>query len=169
MTLLSRLALLASFPAIVAAHTFHSSLAQIDYISTKKTLEVIVWIHAEDLERVMRDKLGKSATFDKQKESERFVHAYLREHFEIKTATGKTLPQNWAGLELRTHFVTAYFECPAPEGLNGLTLTNRILLDALPDQINDVRVKQDGKQRHELQFNNASGPGPESLATFQTR
>jgi hypothetical protein len=152
-----------------SGHTFHSSLAQIDYISAKKTLEVIVWIHGEDLERLMRKKLGKNATLDKQKEAERFVHGYLREYFEIKTAAGKPLAQNWVGLEVRTHFVTAYFECSAPEGLTGLTLTNRVLLDALPDQVNAVKVKQDGKDRLELTFDNSGGAGPQPLAGLQTR
>jgi hypothetical protein len=166
----SRRLILALFAvAATSAHTFHASLAQIDYISAKKMLEVIVWIHSEDLERLMREKLGKNATLDKQKEAERFVHAYLRDHFEIKTPAGKPLPQNWVGLEVRTHFAAAFFECPAAEGLTGLTLTNRVLLDALPDQVNAVKVKQDGKDRHELTFDNSRGAGPEPLIALQSR
>lgn len=150
-------------------HTFHASIAQIDYISSKRVLEVIVWIHAEDLERRMQQQLGRKAKLDDSKAAERFVREYLRTHFEIKRSNGEALPQNWVGVEVRTHFIAAYFESPSPSGLADLTLSNRILLAMFPDQENVVKVKHDGKERRELTFNNRAPREPQRLLELQAR
>jgi hypothetical protein len=146
--------LLLALAPVAAAHTFHASIAQVDYITDKKSLEVIVWIHGEDLERRMKQSNGPRASLDKEKEAEKFVKEYLRTHFQLKDRKGQPLSMQWVGLEVRTHFVAAYFEAPAPDGIADVTLTNKILLAMLPDQVNTVKVKVDGKERREIVFDN---------------
>lgn len=153
----------------IAAHTFHSSLAQIDYISAKKRIEIIVWIHAEDIEKVMKEKHGRNATLDNRKEAERFVRTYLQSHFEFRNDSGKPVPLTWVGLKVRTHFIAAFLATPAPEGLQNLSLANRILLDALSDQMNLVKIKLDGQERRELSFDNRKGATAQPLAVLQSR
>jgi hypothetical protein len=160
---------IATLAPIAAAHTFHASIAQVDYITARKSLEVIIWIHAEDLERRMKLANGPRASFDKEKEAERFVREYLRTHFELKDRLGRPLPMQWVGIEVRTHFIAAYFEAPAPGGIAGVTLTNRILLAMLPDQVNTVKVKVDGKERRELVFDNRGAPKTQRLLELQSR
>lgn len=164
-----RFCLLLALTPVVTAHTFHASIAQVDYITSKKAFEVIVWIHAEDLERRMKQANGPRASFDKEKEAERFVREYLRTHFELKDRLGRPLAMQWVGLEARTHFVAAYFESPAPNGIGDVTLTNRILLAMLPDQVNTVKVKVDGKERRELVFDNKGAAKTQRLLGLQPR
>ncbi len=154
---------------LAAAHTFHASIAQIDYISSKKTLEIIVWIHAEDIERRMRDQLGANATLDDRRQAEGFVKEYLKGHFELKRSTGAPLALQWVGLEVRTHFLAAYLEAPAPNGMLDLTLTNRILLAYLPDQTNTVKIKQDGEEERELLFDNRGSARAQRLMELKPR
>ena len=156
-----------SHPA--SAHTFHSSIAQLDYITAKKKFEVIIWIHADDLERLLKDQHGPTMTLDKPKEAERLVQEYLKAHFELRTPQGKLLPQHWVGLEVRTHFVAAYLEIPWAEGIADLQLTNRILLAQLADQVNVVKVKQDSADRRELEFNRRGSPATQPLLSLTAR
>lgn len=161
--------LLLALAPMAAAHTFHASIAQVDYIPAKRSLEVIVWIHGEDLERRMKQSNGPRATLDNEKEAEKFVREYLRTHFQLKDRAGQNLPMRWVGLEVRTHFVAAYFESPAPDGIGDVTLTNRILLAILPDQVNTVKVKVDGKERRELVFDNQGSRKTQRLLELQPR
>ena len=140
------LAVLAGF---ASGHSYHSSIAQLDYIAARKTIEVMVWLHTEDLEREFKREQGANATFDNQQAAESYVGAYLKKHFELRNRQRKLLEQKWVGLEVKVHFLTAYFEVPT-DGLTGVTLTNRILLDRLPDQTNSAQVKIDGKARKDL-------------------
>lgn len=155
---LVRAAMVFSVALVASGHTYHSSIAKLDYISEKKAIEVVVWLHTEDMERAFKAEHGANANFDDPAAAERFVRGYLQSHFELR-AQGKLLPQKWVGLEVKVHFVAAYFEVPLVAGLDGVTLTNRLLLDRVPDQINTVQVQQDGKARHEFQLT-AADPKP---------
>jgi hypothetical protein len=153
----------------VTAHTFHASIAQVDFISSKQTMEVIIWIHSEDIEGRMRQQLGRNASLDKSKDAERFLKEYLRGHFVLKDRAGKALGMQWVGVEARTHFVAVFFEVPAPNGIADVTLTNKILLAMLPDQVNTVKVKVDGKERNELVFDNRGALRMQRLLELQRR
>lgn len=148
---------------VARAHTYHSSIAKLDYISEKKTIESIVWLHTEDIERAFKAHHGANANFDDPAAAERFVSNYLKSHFELRSR-GKLLVQKWIGLEVKVHFVAAYFEVPLAEGLDGVTLTNRLLIDHVPDQVNTVQIQQDGKTRNEFQF---SSTGTKPLLPHQ--
>jgi hypothetical protein len=139
----------------VMGHSSHSSIAQLDYVTSRKSLEAIVWLHTEDLERVFKEQTGPRANFDDPKVSAPFVRNYLRTHFALRDLQGKLLEPNWVGLEIKVHFVAAYFEVALPHGLSGLTLTNSILFDRLPDQTNSVQVQQDGRSLNEVKFDRA--------------
>ena len=143
---------------LASGHTYHSSIAQLDFISSKKTIEAIIWLHTEDIERAFKAQHGPAANFDQPPAAERFVSQYLKSHFELRNKQGHLLDQKWVGLELKVHFLVAYFEVSA----DALTLTNNLLLDRVPDQLNTVQVKQDGQARHELQYSRAKA-SPQTL------
>ncbi|MBY0504046.1 MAG: hypothetical protein K2X03_09050 [Bryobacteraceae bacterium] len=142
---------------LASAHTYHASIAQLDFISARKTVEVMLWLHTEDVERAFQAQAGPRANFDEPKAAERFVRDYLQGHFQLRNARGEVLKQHWVGMEVKVHFLTAYFEVALPDGLPGVTLENRLLLDRVPDQTNSAQVKRDGNPLRELQFNAAAG------------
>jgi len=135
------------------AHTYHTSIAQIEHISTAKSLEIMLWLHAEDVEAQFRQAHGRNATLDDKTKADAFVSAYLQKMFELRDTAGqKPVAVRWVGMEVRVHFLTIYLEAAAPAtGLAGLSLRNRILMH-LPDQLNIVKVRQDGKDRNDLEF-----------------
>lgn len=154
-----RLLWLAALGFTIQAHTYHSSIAQLDYISARQTIECIVWLHTEDIERAFQQK--RPGNFDDPKQAEAFVRDYLREYFQLRNSAGQLLAHKWVGLEVKVHFVAAYFEIEAPS-LQGLTLANRLLLDRVPDQTNTAQWKVNGKPRKEAQFDRRN-PGPVPL------
>lgn len=147
---------LAALAVCAHGHTYHASIAQVEYITAKQALEVMVWLHTEDIERAFQAAHGPQANFDDAKAAERFVAGYLQQHFVLRDKQGQPLAQRWVGMELKVNFLTVYLELPLPQGYAGVTLDNRILLDRLPDQTNSVQVKQDGQARRELQFTAAT-------------
>jgi len=151
-----------------SAHTFHASIAQLDYIPSRKSIETMIFLHAEDLERLMKDRLGPKASLDQAREAERFTRAYLREVFQLRDASGKLLEADWVGMEVRTHFTVCYLEFATPQGLGGVTLANRIH-HHLPDQSNTARIKIDGKDHRDLVFNATNGFAAQPLLSLQQR
>lgn len=139
------------------AHTLHRSMAQIEWISAKRSLEVMLLLHGEDIERLVKSRLGAGATLDRPKQVEPFLFRYLGEHFELRDGAGKAVPFEWVGMEVHTHFVTVYLEARA-DTLTGWTLRNRILFGELPDQSNAVLVKRDGKAAREITFDQSAPP-----------
>ncbi len=139
---------------VASAHTYHSSIAQVEYIAARRAVEVIVFLHTEDLERLFQEQHGRQANFEPA--AEVFVQRFLQKAFLIRDAQGRSVPQKWVGLELKVHFAVAYFELPAPQGPARWTLTNRIFLDRLPDQVNTVQIKLDGQPVRELVFHRSS-------------
>jgi len=139
-----------------SGHSYHSSIAQLDYISAKKTAEVMLFLHTEDLERAFHARLGPNANFDDPAQAEKFVAAYLKIHFLIRGKQGELLRPQWVGMEVKVHFLTVYLELPLQDGWSGLTLQNRILLD-VPGQTNSVQLKRNGHPLRELQFTSTNG------------
>ena len=43
---------------LASGHTYHSSIAQLDFISSKKTIEAIIWLHTEDIEQAFKAVFG---------------------------------------------------------------------------------------------------------------
>jgi hypothetical protein len=149
-------------------HTYHASIAQIDHRTAARTLEIMLFIHAEDMERLMKRRGGPSASLDRQKEAERLVFAYLKETFLLRDGSGRMVPLKWVGLEVRTHFLVAYMEAPSA-GFAAMTIDYRTLLDELPDQSNTVMVKEDGEERRQIVFDRSGPGGPVPVASLRTR
>lgn len=167
--MLRLLAALALSTAIaIHPHTYHASMAQIDHRSAAGTLEIMIFLHGEDIERLMKQRAGARASLDKQKEAEKFLFAYLKETFLLRSGDGKPVPLKWVGLEVRTHFIVAYLEAPA-SGFPAMTIDYRTLLDQLPDQSNTVMVKEDGAERRQIVFDRSSPPGPQPVLTLRSR
>ncbi len=146
---------------LASAHTYHSSIAQVEYIAARRAIEVMVFLHTEDLERLFQEQHGRQANFEPAADA--FVQRFLQKAFVVRDAQGRPVPQKWVGLELKVHFAVAYFELPAPQGPARWTLTNRIFLDRLPDQLNTAQIKLDGKPVRELVFDRSVRPATQPL------
>ena len=129
-----RPALLLLMCASLAAHKFHYSKTEINWNTTNKTIEIIATLHADDIEALLRQ-THVQLELDRDKKAESLVCAY--------TIKALSLKARCLGVKVGRDYVDVFLEAPAkPPPAN---LTNRILIENLPDQRNDVELKKDGK------------------------
>jgi hypothetical protein len=77
---------------------------------------------------------------------------------------GRELPMKWVGMEIKTNMAYLYVETEAP-ALDGLEIKNELLLDLLPDQVNMLTLRRDGKGKpFDCLFQQGSGFVPIKLA-----
>lgn len=123
--------------ASLEAHKFHYSRTEINWNSTAKTLEIIATLHADDIEAHLRQSHAQ-LELDRDKQAEKLVCAYT-----IKALDLAAIRPRCIGIKVSRDYVDVYLEAPAAAPPK--TLTNRILIENLPDQRNDVELKRDGK------------------------
>lgn len=119
------------------AHKFHYSRTEINWNSAARTLEIIATLHADDIEAHLRQSHAQ-LEIDRDKQAEKLVCAYT-----IKALDMAALRPRCIGMKVSRDYVDVYLEAAA--NTPPKTLNNRILIESLPDQRNDVELKKDGK------------------------
>jgi hypothetical protein len=143
-----RLAALLFLCAQLEAHKFHYSRTEINWNSTAKTLEFIVTLHADDIEAHLRQSHAQ-LELDRDKVAESLVCAYTLKALDLKPMRARCL-----GMKVGRDFVDVFLQAPAESP--PVQLTNRILVEDLSDQRNDVELKRDGKLLGpRIQFNSS--------------
>jgi hypothetical protein len=131
---------------VVTAHKFYVSLAQADYNSETKTLEVAIRMFADDLELALKKRERRAVNLDTTPDVAKTIRAYLQEHFEVRGRDGKVRELKWVGMESSVDSTWVYIEIPLGEDVEGAEIRNRILLDLYQEQVNTTIVKADDKQ-----------------------
>ncbi len=129
------------------AHPFHSALAEVELNEESNSLEVALRIDAIDFEQALRKQTNKPVDLDKTKQAEPIVRSYVSKHFQLKSASGKALPQKWVGWELEGRNAWLYFEVPVNAPPQKVQVRFAILLDHAHRQVNMLALTQDGKRR----------------------
>ncbi len=138
------------------AHPFHTSVAETEWNSETKRLEVALRVSPEDLETALSKQGETKVRLEDSEGIDDLIVDYLNDHFTLcKPKSGDEDPQplelKWTGKELSTKAAWLFFEIEAPDGVEGLELANRLLLDEGDSQINTV-VLRDGKRKTTLRF-----------------
>jgi hypothetical protein len=141
--LVKKLAILLAAGAALSAHGFHSSLASLDYVSEAHSLQAILVVNAIDLETALRKESGRPIELDRTPDAAALTAAYVRKGLQLRSA-GHAVPLRWVGMDVKTNFVYVYVEADVPT-VATLEIRNSLLLDLLPDQVNMVSVRRDGK------------------------
>ena len=141
---MKRLLLALVIAGAVSAHNFHASLTSGDYRPDTKSLEMIVVLNADDLEKAVRHQSGREIEIDRTPDAEAQARAYLTRNFELRAAGQKPVPLQWVGMEIKTNFVYIYVEAKLAEGLESLEIRNDVFRDLQPDQVNLLTVKKPG-------------------------
>jgi hypothetical protein len=143
-----RLAVLILWCVQLEAHKFHYSRTEINWNRTAKTLEFIVTLHADDIEAHLRQSHAQ-LELDRDKVAESLVCTYTINALDLKAIRARCL-----GMKVGRDFVDVFLEASVktpPEQLQ-----NRILIEELSDQRNDVELKRDGKLLGpRIQFNSS--------------
>ena len=151
-----------------AAHPFHTSVAELEYNSQTKRIEVSLKLPAADLERALSSLAKRRINLDKDPLAE-LVTQYLDRHFLLvdsslvpHTGHAELLAAKWpseqrsqarfVGHELMATWSWLYFEIELPAGVvEEMSLIDTVLFDINSGQINTVSVRR-GSQRFALKM-----------------
>lgn len=127
-----------------AAHKYYTSLAQVEYNTEARTVEISLRVFADDLELALTRRAGRKVSLDRTRDAAGLALAYLRETFELKNRDGETKALKWVGMELRSDIAWLYVEAEMPEGLAGARLRDHVLFELFEKQVNTVSVRYPG-------------------------
>jgi len=130
-----RLLLILGVCAAVGAHTFHYSKTEMNWNTAARTLEIVVTLHADDIEAQLR-KTHRQLELDRDKEAEGLVCAYTAGALGLGGA-------RCIGMKVGKDSVEVYLEMGVAGGPPA-RLTNRIFVEELGDRRNELGLKKDG-------------------------
>lgn len=116
------------------------SITEMEYNSDKKSLQVVMKLFIDDAETVLEKENDVRLFLGTEKEhsnTNQFLQKYLFTHFIIEQSKG-SLELNFVGKEVDKDYVWVYFEIPKFKIKDETLLSNTMLLDYFPEQINKM-------------------------------
>ncbi len=136
--------------AAAQAHNFHVGLTEISFNPNSGSTEVVHTYTAHDVEALLMNLYQRH--FDLGLEEDQAVfRRYLEKQFRI-TSNGKALPLQWVGLQANTGSIVVFQEIEKTVLPPGALLTDGVLTDFLPQQVNNVNVSAPGRPAASLVF-----------------
>jgi hypothetical protein len=136
---------------VLWAHTFHVCLAEAEFNRESGDLEVALRLSPEDLENVLSRAAGRHLVLEREEDIDERILAWLRRGLVVRPAGGDPAEIRWVGKEIKPAVVWLYFEVPLPDGLYGVMVENRLLMDLEPQQVNTMNFR-DGEFHTSLSF-----------------
>jgi hypothetical protein len=146
-----------------AVHPFYISVTEINQNAAEKSLEISCKFFADDFEQVLEksNKVQLDIMSDKEQALiDKYIPLYINKHFSI-TGDGRLLTLRYVGFEREKESVYCYFEVTNLPSVKQLSVSNNLLYDLTPEQINIMHVTVGGK-RQSSKLNH-----PEVKALFQ--
>lgn len=137
--------------AETAPSPLHISLAELSHDREQGRLLLNLRVQSADLEAVLTAKAGKTITTAEPVELTPLALEYVRDKLHLKSPKGDPLRLEWAGFDLAGPQLFLFFEASLPGGLEGLQISNQLLLENNPGQINVVEIRS-GATRQTLVF-----------------
>jgi hypothetical protein len=133
-----------------SAHPIHTSIAEADYNCATKKLEVALRVYVDDFEAALSTHARRPISLEKTPPAEfnALAHAYLAEKFTVRTRAGAAVAPRWVGREIKPadNELWFYFEFALADGVEGIRLRHGALGEQFPNQINSVRIRDDGRK-----------------------
>lgn len=137
--------LVAVMPAPAAAHQLKAALTTVLFNSRSGRLEVMHRFYLHDAEQVASGIAGRGAALLEDAEDRQRFGIYVHERFTLATADGTPLPLSLRGTEIDGDYLWVYQAMPLPDpSLPALVISNDVLRDVWPDQVNTVNVEGTG-------------------------
>jgi len=138
-----------------AVHKFYVSVTQIDYMPSKKRIEITHRIFIDDLEKALTKKYNKKVNLTSTKElpeAEELIKSYLKE--KIKISINKK-PQNLEFLarEVEGDVLILYTKIAISKKINTFEIYNSLLTEVYADQQNIVHTNIKKKKKSILLTN----------------
>lgn len=151
------------FSGQLPAHPFYVSVTEVHADTQKNTLTVSCRMFTDDLENALKQIFNRpfdllNASSDKETNS--LLDAYIQKHFSIGVA-GVLQKLQFVGFEHEEEATWCYLESVNFSGLGSVTVTNTLLYDFIPDQVNIIHFYAKGSRRSARLVN------PEKSVGFQ--
>lgn len=143
------------FLSSFAVHKFYVSVTQIDYVPSKKRIEITSRIFIDDLEKALAKKYNKKVNLTSTKElpeAEELIKSYLKE--KIKISINKK-PQNieFLAREVEGDVLILYTKIAVSKKINTFEIYNSLLTELYADQQNIVHTNINSNKKSILLTN----------------
>ena len=143
------------FLSSFSVHKFYVSVTQIDYVPSKKRVEITSRIFIDDLEKALTKKYNKKVNLTSTKElpeAEELIKSYLKE--KIKISINKK-PQNieFLARELEGDVLILYTKIAISKKINTFEIYNSLLTEVYADQQNIVHTNINSNKKSILLTN----------------
>ena len=143
------------FLSSFSAHKFYVSVTQIDYVPSKKRVEITSRIFIDDLEKALTKKYNKKVNLTSTKElpeAEELIKSYLKE--KIKVSINKK-PQNieFLAREVEGDVLILYTKIAVSKKINTFEIYNSLLTEVYADQQNIVHTNINSNKKSILLTN----------------
>lgn len=143
------------FLSSFAVHKFYVSVTQIDYVPSKKRVEITSRIFIDDLEKALTKKYNKKVNLTSTKElpeAEELIKSYLKE--KIKISINKK-PQNieFLAREVEGDVLILYTKIAISKKINTFEIYNSLLTEVYADQQNIVHTNINSNKKSILLTN----------------
>lgn len=127
------------------AHGFHVCFTILELNPRSGSLEIFHRIYAQDVELLLSARAGEQVTLKDTPTSQKLIESYLLDVFSVKTPDGKPLKPEWVGMKLQADTALIYQEIKNAATLSGLVISNQILTETHPGQLNTVNITVRGR------------------------
>lgn len=125
-----------------AVHKFYVSVTQIDYVSSKKRLEITSRIFIDDLEKALTKKYKKKPNLtstNELPEAEEWIKVYLKEKIKI-SINKKPQTIDYLAKEIEGDVLIIYSKIVISKKINTFDIYNSLLTETFVDQQNIVHT-----------------------------
>lgn len=146
------------FLSSFAVHKFYVSVTQVDYVPSKKRVEITSRIFIDDFEKALNKKYNKklNLTSDKElPEAESLIKAYLKDKVKI-SINKKTQEVEYLSRELEGDVLILYSKIVIAKKINTFEIYNSLLTEIYSDQQNIVHTNINGNKKSLLMTNTES-------------
>ncbi|MEM7330257.1 MAG: DUF6702 family protein [Pseudomonadota bacterium] len=126
----------------------------------KCRIEVAHRLSIHDAESTLMSVLGARADLVGDEAAQAKFESYVADRFRLSNPAGELLPLKLLGGEVERGYYWVYQEAPLDALIDGLTITQGVLMDAIPQQTNRVNIQR-GDEVNTLVFSRS--PGPQSF------
>lgn len=131
-------------PRAADAHPLHTTMTELSYDPSARVLTATLRVFADDFSAAV---MGRRASGAVVIASDSAMFRYVTARFSVTgRGTGRVV-MRWCGVRKEGVVLFLCLRGTAPGPLTGATMTNGLLTEVFPDQVNIVQASLDGRRR----------------------
>lgn len=146
---------LSLFCSAFVLHKFYVSVTQIDYLPSKKRIEITNRIFIDDLEKALQKKYNKKVLLTSSKEipeAEELIKSYLNEKMQI-SVNNKVQKIVFLAREVEGDVLILYSKIAISKKISTFEVSNSILIEVFEEQQNIVHTNINSNKKSFLMTN----------------